>query len=64
MLELLVLDQELELKDLWNEHYTESELDEILLIVVPKHQGLYLTVELCALGILIEASLEVLEARP
>jgi len=43
---LLVLDQELELEDLWNEHYTDSELDEILLIDVPKLQALYLTAEL------------------
>tara|TARA_B110000285_G_C15024619_1_gene563463 strand:- start:334 stop:462 length:129 start_codon:yes stop_codon:yes gene_type:complete len=33
---LLVLDQELELKDLWNEHYADSKLNEILLIDVPK----------------------------
>jgi hypothetical protein len=44
-LKLLVLDQELELKDLWNEHHTDGELDEVLLIDVPKLQALYLTAE-------------------
>lgn len=43
--ELLVLDQELELKDLWNEHYTDSKLDKILLVEVPKLQMLDLTVK-------------------